>query len=158
MLKLEELVSLKLVAMIVINNMQTFMPYQNFYDTFKCLDYRRLGKQRVEARQIWNIVTDNTKKIGWANHPAVNMWRGYDNALALYHNLCITEWINRGYKNNMPLIPINTNNIIMPPWVGLNAFHSAHRQTLLHKKYEFYSQFGWKETPKYEYHWPTKME
>ena len=129
------------------------MPYPNFSDTFKCLDYRRLGAQRKEAKQIWNIITNNTNKLGWTNHPAVNMWRGYSNALALYHNICIMEWINRGYKNNMPLITIE-NDIILPKWIGLNIFHSAHRQTLLYKKYEHYSQFNWEESPKYEYYWP----
>lgn len=138
--------------------MQTFMPYPNFTDTFKCLDYRRLGKQRVEARQIWNIITDNTIKTGWTNHPAVNMWRGYDNALALYHNLCIIEWINRGYNNNMPFLSVNKKNMIFPKWVGNKNFHSAHRQTLLYKNYEYYSQFEWEETPKYEYYWPTKTQ
>ena len=28
--------------------MQTFLPYKDFGKTAKCLDYRRLGKQRVE--------------------------------------------------------------------------------------------------------------
>ncbi len=35
--------------------MQTFLPYQDFTETAKCLDYRRLGKQRVEAKRILKI-------------------------------------------------------------------------------------------------------
>lgn len=136
--------------------MQTFLPCVDFKETFSCLDRQRLGKQRVEAMQIYNIIAGKTNKKGWINHPAVLMWIGFENALALYHNLCISEWINRGYKNNMSLICVDFNNLIMPKWVN-DIFCSYHRGTLLHKNYDWYSQFGWKEEPKYEYLWPTKI-
>lgn len=137
--------------------MQTFLPYPDFHQTFECLDYRRLGKQRLEARQIWNIITKNTPKIGWANHPAVQMWRGYHRALALYHNLCIDEWVRRGYKNTMLKITLYPKrSILMPWWMGHKPFHASHRQTLLFKAPEHYSRFNWAETPKYEYWWPMK--
>ena len=61
--------------------MQTFLPYADFVKTAKCLDYRRLGKQRVEAFQILNILEGKTTKAGWKHHPAVLMWEGYENAL-----------------------------------------------------------------------------
>ena len=134
--------------------MQTFLPYPDFEKTFKCLDYRRLGKQRVEAMQIYNIISGRSNKKGWVNHPAVKMWRGYHNALSLYHNACIKEWISRGYNNNMGLIELE-EEVIYPNWLGNNNFHSTHRQTLLCKNFEWYSQFGWNEEPKYEYFWPV---
>ena len=136
--------------------MQTFLPYPNFEKTVKCLDFRRLGKQRVEAMQIYNIISGKNKSNAWINHPVVKMWREYPDALAYYHNLCIAEWIIRGYNNNMKLInhkPIK--NIVFPSWFGGEKFHSAHRQTLLEKNFEWYSQFNWKEEPKYEYIWPV---
>lgn len=36
--------------------MQTFLPYSDFKKTAKCLDYKRLGKQRVEAWQIYETL------------------------------------------------------------------------------------------------------
>jgi hypothetical protein len=36
--------------------MQTFLPYPNFKKSLQILDYRRLGKQRVEAYQIIRIL------------------------------------------------------------------------------------------------------
>ena len=51
--------------------MQTFLPYADFVKTAKCLDYRRLGKQRIEAFQILNILEGKTTKAGWKHHPAV---------------------------------------------------------------------------------------
>jgi uncharacterized protein (DUF2132 family) len=42
--------------------MQTFMPYPSFRKSLDCLDNKRLGKQRVEAKQIYNIVKDKRSK------------------------------------------------------------------------------------------------
>ena len=77
--------------------MQTFLPYPNFTETAKCLDWRRLGKQRVEANQILNIISGNAKTNAWRNHPAVKMWNGFQESLKQYRNIIIIEWINRGY-------------------------------------------------------------
>lgn len=142
--------------------MQTFLPYADFEKTAKCLDWRRLNKQKLEAKQIHNIITGKAKpnkngKIGWIHHPSVLMWVGHANALAIYHNLCIEEWIKRGYNNNMLFIEARSP-VLYPKWLGYEKFHSAHRQTLLSKDFEWYSQFGWKEKPKYEYWWPVKLK
>jgi len=75
--------------------MQTFLPYPDFAASLRVLDYRRLGKQRVEAFQLLRAISG--KGSGWSNHPAAIMWRGYDNALKEYHNLAIDEWVQRGY-------------------------------------------------------------
>jgi len=135
--------------------MQTFLPYPDFEKTVKCLDWRRLGKQRVEALQILNILRENRQTGGWVNHPAVKMWRGYTDALAYYMNCCIVEWKNRGYKNTLLLAKI-PHRFEYPFWFGNERFHSAHRQTLLYKDPVWYGQFHWIETPKYEYFWPVK--
>ena len=45
--------------------MQTFLPYKSFNKSFKVLDYRRLGKQRVEAMQILNVLLGRRKTKGW---------------------------------------------------------------------------------------------
>jgi hypothetical protein len=66
--------------------MQTFLPYANVKKSVKCLDSKRLGKQRVEAFQILNILLNRTKTSGWRNHPAVKMWKGHENALKVYFN------------------------------------------------------------------------
>lgn len=139
--------------------MQTFLPYPDFEKSVRCLDYRRLGKERIESKQIHNIITGKSKpnkngRVGWSSHPCVVMWKGHANALALYHNACIEEWIKRGYNNNMKLIK-PTGRVVFPHWFGNGKFHSSHRQTLLYKNFEWYSQFGWKEKPVYEYVWPV---
>jgi hypothetical protein len=76
--------------------MQTFLPYPDFEATARVLDWRRLGKQRVECMQILNALHGTSK--GWVNHPAVRMWRGYEDALETYQSFMIEEWVRRGEK------------------------------------------------------------
>ena len=132
--------------------MQTFLPYSNFKKTFNTLDYRRLGKQRVEAYQILNILLDRTNTKGWRNHPIVRMWEGYEPALQLYHNMCIDEWIKQGYNNNMKHEVI-TEPIIYPDWLGNEKLHSSHLANLIRNDYGYYSQFNWKEYSELPYVW-----
>ena len=135
--------------------MQTFLPYEGFRQSAQALDYKRLGKQRVEALQIHNIVSGKRTTGGWVNHPAVKMWQGYENALAVYHNTMIDEWVDRGYNNNMPKLPVD--NYLIPAWLGDERLHSSHRANLLRKDADFYSTKGWQESPDIEYFWPTGL-
>ena len=54
--------------------MQTFLPVADFAESARLLDSPRLGKQRVETLQILRAL--ELPDYGWANHPAVLMWRG----------------------------------------------------------------------------------
>ena len=130
--------------------MQTFLPYSNFQKTAEVLDWRRLGKQRVEGMQIIKTILTPEQK-GWQNHPIVIMWTPYVQALMVYTNTIINEWIKRGYNNNMELYKIGS--IIMPDWLGNKKFHASHRANLLRKDYGHYSQFGWDENHKSPYVW-----
>ena len=130
--------------------MQTFLPYSNFQKTAEVLDWRRLGKQRVEGMQIIKTILTPEQK-GWQNHPIVIMWTPYVQALQLYTNTIINEWIKRGYNNNMKLYEIDS--IVMPHWLGNKEFHASHKANLLRKDYEYYSQFGWKENLESPYVW-----
>ncbi len=76
--------------------MQTFLPYSDFGLSAKSLDYRRLGKQRVEAETICRTILHGS---GWQHHPAVKMWTGFESALLDYRDEMIREWICRGYQN-----------------------------------------------------------
>jgi hypothetical protein len=139
--------------------MQTFLPYHNFYDSLACLDYRRLGKQRVEAMQLVNstlkLAQDPNATVGWSNHPARTMWTGYLDALKLYHNLAIEEWVRRGYKNNMQLYVL-PDQVTLPHWVGNEKLHASHRSNLLRKDPVHYGQFGWAEPDNIPYFWPVE--
>ncbi len=138
---------------IYLTQMNTFLPYPDFAESARCLDSRRLGKQRVEAMQILRAIANPT--YGWQHHPAINMWRGNEQALALYMNAMITEWVQRRYKNNIPLNDVE-GNVKMPPWLGNSKFHASHRSNLLRKDPAYYGQFHWEEPPDLPYIWPIQ--
>ena len=137
--------------------MQTFLPYGDFKMTAKCLDNRRLGKQRVEAHQILNILLDRTKTKGWRNHPAVLMWLGYEDCLKCYYNTILQEWIDRGFNNTMKFERHRSPHA-SPAWLGNDAFHTSHRSNLLRKDPVHYKMFAEEVTPDLEYVWPSKMQ
>ena len=137
--------------------MQTFLPYPDFYKSAKVLDYRRLGKQRVEAWQIYNMLTADWRKpkSRWYNHPAVQMWKGHEEALKLYYVVIVKEWISRGYKNNMEIPIVHTAHAHNPWWIGNYDFHISHQSNLVRKYPEHYGPiFG--NIPEMPYFWPTK--
>jgi hypothetical protein len=137
----------------------TFIPYADFKKCAAVLDNKRLGKQRVEAKQILNILTGETKTKGWRNHPVVLMWTGHTAALKLYYNIIVTEWIKRGFVNNMQLYKI-TQPVKLPWFIGNKSIHLSHQANLLRKDYKFYSRF-FKKVPmiytEYTYIWPGKL-
>lgn len=113
----------------------TFVVSSNLQECAKALDYRRLGKQRVEAYQILRTLRGHSH--GWKNHPAVKMWRGYEDALALYMNAMIEEWVSRGYKNTMKLEEICFVPKF-PWWFSWKPLHDSHKAALNRKMPEWY--------------------
>lgn len=74
--------------------MQTFLPCAGFADSAEVLDRRRLGKQRVEALQVFRGLT--VPGYGWRRHPAVRMWSGYEEALVCYGLVICAAWTAAG--------------------------------------------------------------
>lgn len=123
--------------------MQTFLPYPSFADSAHVLDYRRLGKQRVETLQILHALVNPA--YGWQNHPAVKMWRGSERVLALYGLAMCREWLRRGYEDTCfqkieQFLP-TLNGGASPAWLGDIAFHRSHQSNLLRKDPAHYSTF-----------------
>ena len=146
--------------------MNTFLPYPDFTASARALDYRRLGKQRIEAKQIYETLAGFKK--GWRHHPAVKMWKGCAYQLLVYGSVMCDEWRRRGYVDNLglwfwlarqqemiqPLAIWNTK----PAWLGDPLFHASHRSNLLRKDSGWYGQFGWTEAPDMRYVWPCVQE
>ena len=143
--------------------MQTFLPYKSFTRSAKCLDRKRLCKQRLEAYQILCCLLEGKK--GWANHPVVLMWKGCEGALWEYDSLICSEWIRRGYANTKMEINLariykrfwsklykNRHN---SDWVGKKVFHDSHKSNLLRKDKRYYSRFKWNVSSTLPYIWPT---
>lgn len=147
--------------------MQTFLPYPDFHQSAMILDRRRLCKQRVEAMQLINAINaikkndlyiidknGRRRKRGWLSHPATLIWFNYKEALKLYHNVMIKEWISQGYVNNMKLYKIDQKKLVLPHWLGDKKFHDSHKSNLLRKDKSFYSENNWDVPDNLEYFWP----
>lgn len=147
--------------------MNTFLPYKSFEESAKCLDYRRLGKQRVECLQILNALISGPyqklnsnkweplseqqyqpfdhfhRKTPWYSHPATQMWKNYKEALIEYGMIMCREWLNRDYKDTVleKLDNLDWNKekeTIYPPWLGDEKFHLAMKSNLIRKNPEYY--------------------
>lgn len=136
--------------------MQTFLPYESFSQSAAVLDNRRLGKQRVEAKQIYLALTNPS--YGWQAHPAVNMWRGHADSLLTYAIAVCWEWRNRGFEDS--LLPW-FNQLIKPTasghpaWLGDDRVHRSHQSNLLRKDPGYYQKYFIDVSPDLPYFWPV---
>lgn len=156
--------------------MQTFLTHRSFKLTAESLDNKRLGKQRVECKQILNTNREYIRyqhnytpysvplSLGWRNHPAVLMWRGYEEMLALYASAICAEWIKRGFKDSLkPMFDeiVASRQLKYPSWLTdekmLDRIILSHRSSLITKLPEHYlPQFP--DTPSnLPYVWPTRL-
>ena len=131
----------------------TFVPCDDVEKCARELDWRRLGKQRVEAYQIWRALKGYTR--GWRNHPAARAWEGHECALAMYCNAMIREWINRGYRNTMEFLP-HGESPEFPWWWGWMPVHMSHRAAL-NRKLSSYYKYEVGEYADWGYVWPSEV-
>lgn len=139
--------------------MQTFLPIKHFDLSAKILDNKRLGKQRVETKQIYLALQPDSES-SWRNHPAVLMWKGCEKVLLHYGIAMCVEWKNRGYNDSLLEFFVEEDKkftkSLVPVWLGNEDFHASHRSNLLRKDPVYYGQFGWTEPDNLPYFWPTK--
>lgn len=118
----------------------TFLPYPDFVQSAKALDYKRLGKQRVEAWQILSALRGQTQ--GWVNHPATKMWRGHEKLLCEYGIAICDEWISRGYKDTMRerFIAVHSElpDCELPFWFTNRQLFKSHKSNLKRKDPDHY--------------------
>lgn len=141
--------------------MQTFLPYADFVKSAQVLDYRRLGKQRVEAKQI--LMTLLGQSRGWKTHPAVRMWTGYEEVLCMYGLTMCTQWVSRGYRDTLTayfeaeLAKLRKlgRTVLAPPWLGDKKFHRSHRSNLVRKDPVYYRKHFPRVPDNLPYVWPV---
>lgn len=145
----------------------TFITSSSLQECAENLDYKRLGKQRVEAYQLINVIEameqGKTLKIGWKNHPATKMWVGHLIPLKIYFNHMVREWVKRGYTNTMALYDVNEeeykiipskfngkkaiykgqfNEKTFPWWFTFEPLVMSHKASLYRKYPEYYEKFN----------------
>jgi len=119
----------------------TFVPRFTFVESLMTLDWKRLGNQRVETKQLLRALTGETR--GWSNSPAARMWRGHEGALAQYGSISCRLWVlQHGYEDN--LLPYFEElekrfpNHRKPMWWGDARVHISHQSNLVRKDRDWY--------------------
>jgi hypothetical protein len=151
---------------------QTFLPYADFERSARALDPKRLGKQRVETIQVVRALT--RAQYGWANHPAVLMWRGYEEALGRYGLTIVDVWRELGFADTCAdtiradlaaagIAQIRTEAQLaaagaLPAWLGTEAVHRSHRSALVRKDPGHYRALFPDVPDDLEYVWPVRSE
>jgi hypothetical protein len=151
--------------------MQTFTPYSDFEESLRALDLRRLGKQRVEVIQIVRALT--VPGYAWSSHPAVLMWKGYEEALGRYGLTACKVWTECGFDDSCAttiaadlqaagIAEIRSYQELaaadaLPPWLFDEAVQLSHRSSLLRKDPEHYGPLFPPDTPPdLDYAWPVR--
>lgn len=134
--------------------MQTFLPYPDFRATAQALDGQRLGKQRLEAAHIIAVLRGESD--AWSGHPAVEMWRGYEDALCAYMDAIVDHWVLLGCNNSYPPYWKRGRPYEAPWWLGWEYFHRTHRCMLIEKNPVLYGpRFAHNKLPYVpRYIWP----
>lgn len=141
--------------------MQTFLPHISIVDSVKCLDSKRLNKQILECYQIIRVLNNETE--GYKNHPAVLMWKGYEQALLCYAITCCCESENRfnrihNTKDKLLCYIDYNSTIVYPKWFGNDKFHESHRSNLYRKDSVYYKQFKQDYDNTKAYCWPIEID
>ena len=139
--------------------MQVFVPELDFRSIAEALDYRRLGKQRVEVFQIMRANLDLT--LGWRNHPASRMWADNLAGLSAYGVEMCREWKRRGYRDTCEeriTALVKPDPYDLPRWWGRMDIVESHRSNLIRKAPELYRPL-WVDTPDdLPYVWVTESD
>lgn len=152
--------------------MQTFVPYADFAQSARVLDTKRLGKQRVEVIQIVRALT--VPGYAWASHPAVLMWKGYEEALGSYGLAMCDEWLRRGFDDTcagtiaadlatagverLRSYPELAEAGALPPWLFDESVQRSHRSSLVRKEPTHYAATFPEVPPDLPYVWPVRSE
>lgn len=139
---------------------QVYLPYPDFSMTAKCLDNKRLNKQITEAKQVFTFVEYG---YGFQGNPApYKMWEGFGSTIALYVIMLYSEWQQRFYDGRRggkkehkagEFVLYDRNwsdelkSVKYPTWWNDDRVFSSYRSALLYKDFDWYSQFGWSESP-----------
>ena len=150
--------------------MQTFVPYSDFEASARALDVKRLGKQRVEVIQIVRALT--VPGYGWASHPAVLMWKGYEEALGRYGLTMCDIWLELGFGDtcaatiayDLRLIGIEEIRTFaelveaqaLPSWLFDPDVHRSHQSSLVRKDPEHYGPLFPGVPDDIPYLWPIR--
>ena len=162
--------------------MNTFLPYPEFDLSAFCLDWRRLGKQRLECLQMCRAVQagpyscrlcrkahsgfcerctrcgGEIRRTPYWWHPATQMWIGHVPALARFGLECCREWKARGYRDSLSdqLQAFLDGPSGLPWWHGDFRIHESWQSRLIQKDPVYYRRLFGDVPDDLPQVWPTR--
>jgi len=141
--------------------MNVFLSGPSVVQSFERLDRLRLGKQRVELKQILLALENGG---AWSSHPATKMWTGCRGFVAKMGVTCCLVWRARGYKDSLlPWFTVKaeewSRECVAPQWLetarekGDCEFFEHVRGNLIRKDSR-YNKFWPNTQPREGYTWP----
>ena len=110
--------------------------------------------------------------LSWKSHPAVLMWKGYEEALGRYGLVMCEVWLELGFGDTCAAtiradlatygVPhLRTEAELadagaLPPWLFDEAVRESHQSALVRKDPEFYRARFPDVRPDLEYVWPVR--
>lgn len=155
-------------------DIMTYLPLQNFLETFQHMSDYDVGRQMHEAGITLDYIVGLGHEKLSDRYPVTRMWKGYPSALAFYHSMAIREHVMRGgrplrvaaydfyhefrietlHYAHRKLVPVT--EIEYPPWLGDEQLHASHRGALFRRNPEHYLQ--WMEDKDLPLFWPEGAE
>lgn len=141
--------------------MITFCPIPDLEGIARLLDDARLNAQRTEAGAILKWLRNPERYARFQKSGYCTMWQGHEEALAVYYNAMLREWLRRGGKTVVSDFDDSVlgreDEVDFPSWWKDERLHTNHRVALLCKDPEHYGQFFCEAMPEdrvYNYIWP----
>jgi len=152
--------------------MQTLFPYPEYDESARCLRNLELANQISHTLIILDTLHEVEGAGGWARHPAIEMWRGYEAQLCTYGLAMCDEYQSRGFnvlasqeRINWHLASIATVDDFemgKPRWMeDASKFlwlQRTHRSFLLGKDKKFYAKYKWDVNPGIPLYFPKAHE
>lgn len=116
--------------------MNVFIPYENSSLTAHTLDNKRLNKQIIECYQMLSALRGESK--AWLNHPATQMYKGFEYWLEWYAEVLKFEQLKRKGNNTNVFSLVEPER---PYFIGWSDLHKAHQARLFQKSNVMYPHF-----------------
>jgi hypothetical protein len=124
----------------------------------------------VETLQVLRALTRTS--YGWANHPAVLMWKGYEEGLGRYGLTVCEVWTGLGFGDTCAaslgedlraagVTTVRTQEELahagaLPGWLGDEELHRSHQSSLLRKDPGHYRRLFRGVPDDLPYVWPVR--
>jgi len=141
--------------------MITFCPLADLEAIARLLDDVRLNSQRTEAGAILKWLRNPDRYARFQKSGFCTMWARNLDALAVYYNAMLREWLRRGGKTVISEFDVTVlgreDEVEFPSWWEDERLHRNHRVALLCKDPQHYGRFFAEAVPEdgvYDYIWP----